>query len=68
MGRNMFGPVRGDRGDSNWNGWWGEHPLHHDVFGLTHRARPSLAMAGDTTFHFVTDGPCPAASPLIAPL
>jgi dihydrofolate reductase len=26
------------------------------VFVLTHRARPSLAMQGGTTFHFVTDG------------
>ena len=25
MGRNMFGPVRGDWGDSDWEGWWGEN-------------------------------------------
>ena len=22
MGRNMFGPVRGGWGDSDWRGWW----------------------------------------------
>jgi dihydrofolate reductase len=57
MGRNMFGPVRGPWGASEWNGWWGdEPPYHHPVFVVTHHARPSLAMAGGTTFHFVTDG------------
>jgi len=57
MGRNMFGPVRGPWGDEEWAGWWGEDPpFHHDVFVLTHHPRPSLRMAGGTTFHFVTDG------------
>ena len=57
MGRNMFGPVRGDWADETWTGWWGEDPpFHHDVFVLTHYARPPLPMAGGTTFHFVTDG------------
>jgi dihydrofolate reductase/predicted DNA-binding protein with PD1-like motif len=57
MGRNMFGPIRGDWGDSSWSGWWGdEPPYHHDVFVLTHHPRPDLAMKGGTTFHFVTDG------------
>ena len=57
MGRNMFGPIRGDWGDSSWSGWWGdEPPYHHDVFVLTHHPRPALAMKGGTTFHFVTDG------------
>ncbi len=23
MGRNMFGPVRGEWGDDPWSGWWG---------------------------------------------
>ncbi|MCU1464420.1 MAG: bifunctional deaminase-reductase, C-terminal [Actinomycetia bacterium] len=56
MGRNMFGPIRGDWGDSDWNGWWGDTPpYHHPVFVLTHHARPSLTMAGGTTFHFVDD-------------
>jgi len=59
LGRNMFGPVRGPwatQGDS-WKGWWGENPPYHTpVFVLTHHARAPLAMAGGTTFHFVTDG------------
>jgi dihydrofolate reductase len=40
MGRNMFGPVRGEWADSAvWTGWWGaEPPFHHDVFVLTHHA------------------------------
>lgn len=57
MGRNMFGPVRGDWGDRDWRGWWGEEPPYHcPVFVLTHHPRESLEMAGGTTFHFVTDG------------
>jgi dihydrofolate reductase len=57
MGRNMFGPVRGDWGAEEWTGWWGEDPpFHHDVFVLTHHARDPVPMAGGTTFHFVTDG------------
>ena len=58
MGRNMFGPVRGDWGDGSWTGWWGpDPPYHHPVFVLTHHAREPLEMEGGTTFHFVTDGP-----------
>lgn len=57
MGRNMFGPVRGPWVEPAWDGWWGEDPpFHHQVFVLTHYERPSLAMAGGTTFRFVTDG------------
>jgi dihydrofolate reductase len=57
MGRNMFGPVRGEWGDSDWRGWWGSEPPYHcDVFVLTHHERESVAMDGGTTFHFVTDG------------
>jgi dihydrofolate reductase len=57
IGRNMFGPVRGPWPDESWNGWWGEDPpYHHQVFVLTHHARPDLTMDGGTTFHFVTDG------------
>lgn len=56
MGRNMFGPVRGDWGDSDWTGWWGDEPPYHcPVFVLTHHARDPIALKG-TTFHFVTDG------------
>lgn len=56
MGRNMFGPIRGEwTGD--WNGWWGpEPPYHAPVFVLTHYPRDPMVMDGGTTFHFVTDG------------
>jgi dihydrofolate reductase len=57
MGRNMFGPVRGAWGNSDWKGWWGpEPPFHHPVFVLTHHAHDPIEMAGGTTFFFVTDG------------
>ncbi|PXA68231.1 dihydrofolate reductase family protein [Cryobacterium arcticum] len=56
MGRNMFGPGRGDW-DADWTGWWGDDPPYHAaVFVLTHYPREPLPMAGGTTFHFVTDG------------
>jgi dihydrofolate reductase len=56
MGRNMFGPVRGEwTGD--WKGWWGpEPPYHAPTFVLTHYQRDPQVMDGGTTFHFVTDG------------
>jgi dihydrofolate reductase len=58
MGRNMFGPIRGDWGDEQWKGWWGDNPSYHTpVFVLTHYPRESIEMEGGTTFHFVTDGP-----------
>ncbi|MEU7138227.1 dihydrofolate reductase family protein [Nocardia sp. NPDC046473] len=58
MGRNMFGPIRGEWQDEEWKGWWGDNPpYHHDTFVLTHHPRPSLPMAGGTTFHFVDDTP-----------
>jgi dihydrofolate reductase len=57
LGRNMFGPIRGPWPDDQWKGWWGDNPPYHcPVFVLTHHARPPIAMAGGTTFHFVTDG------------
>ena len=56
MGRNMFGPVRGEW-DRQWNGWWGDDPPYHaPVFVLTHHEREPQPMKGGTTFHFVTDG------------
>ncbi len=56
MGRNMFGPIRGEW-DEDWRGWWGpEPPYHAPVFVLTHHTRESIEMEGGTTFHFVTDG------------
>ena len=57
LGRNMFGPVRGPWPDEAWKGWWGDNPPYHvPVFVLTHYPRPSITMAGGTTFHFITDG------------
>jgi dihydrofolate reductase len=57
MGRNMFGPIRGDWGDEQWTGWWGDDPPYHTpVFVLTHHEREPLEMEGGTTFYFVTDG------------
>ena len=56
MGRNMFGPIRGEW-DEDWRGWWGEDPPYHaPVFVLTHHAHEPIEMQGGTTFHFVTDG------------
>lgn len=57
LGRNMFGPIRGEWPDDQWKGWWGEEPPYHtEVFVLTHYPRPSIQMKGNTTFHFVTEG------------
>ena len=57
MGRNMFGPVRGEWPDEAWRGWWGDSPPYHcDVFVLTHHPRPSFEMKGGTVFHFVAEG------------
>jgi len=57
MGRNMFGPIRGDWGDGRCYGWWGdEPPFHMPVYVLTHHAQEPVEMQGGTTFHFVTDG------------
>jgi dihydrofolate reductase len=57
MGRNMFGPIRGEWGNSDWTGWWGDYPPYHcPVYVLTHHEHDSIEMAGGTTFHFVTDG------------
>ena len=57
MGRNMFGPVRGEwRTDAPWDGWWGRKPpFGHPVYVLTHHPRPNLELDG-TTFHFITSG------------
>jgi dihydrofolate reductase len=56
MGRNMFGPDRGDW-DLDWTGWWGpEPPYRGPVFVLAHRERDDVVMEGGTTFHFVTGG------------
>jgi len=57
LGRNMFGPIRGPWGDSDWKGWWGDNPPYHvPVFVVTHHPRPIIEMQGGTTFQFVTGG------------
>lgn len=57
LGRNMFGPVRGQWPDDQWKGWWGNNPPYHaPTFVLTHHPRPSIEMEGGTVFHFVTEG------------
>ena len=56
MGRNMFGPIRGEW-DEDWRGWWGDEPPYHaPVYVLTNFAHDPIEMDGGTTFHFVTDG------------
>ncbi len=60
MGAGMFG-LHNFPDDPNWRGWWGEEPpFRVPVFVLTHTARPSLEMAGGTTFHFVNTTPIDA--------
>jgi dihydrofolate reductase len=57
MGRNMFGPIRGEWKNDQWTGWWGDNPpYHHPVFVLTHHPHEPIPMQGGTTFNFVTDG------------
>jgi dihydrofolate reductase len=57
LGRNMFGPIRGEWPDDSWKGWWGDEPPYRvPVFVLTHYPRASIEMKGGTVFHFVTDG------------
>jgi len=57
MGRNMFGPIRGDWPDRDWKGWWGDNPPYHTpTFVLSHYPREPETMQGGTTFHFETRG------------
>ena len=47
LGRNMFGPVRGEWLDDSWKGWWGDNPPYHaPTFVLTHHAREPIVMEG----------------------
>lgn len=55
MGRNIFGPVRGQK-NRQWNGWWGDNPPFHAPVVLTHDARDPQPMDGGTTYYLVTDG------------
>jgi dihydrofolate reductase len=57
LGRNMFGPIRGEWPDDQWKGWWGDNPPYHaPTFVLSHYPRAPIQMQGGTTFHFITDG------------
>src|SRR5258708_23173570 len=57
LGRNMFGPIRGEWPDAQWKGCWGDNPPYHaPTFVLTTHPRASMVMDGGTTFHFITDG------------
>jgi len=57
LGRNMFGPIRGEWPDDKWKGWWGDNPPYHaPTFVLTNYLRDPIVMEGGTTFYFVTDG------------
>ncbi|KQS87766.1 MULTISPECIES: dihydrofolate reductase family protein [unclassified Rhizobium] len=60
MGAGMFG-LHNFPDDPDWQGWWGdEPPFRCPVFVLTHKPKPSLAMAGGTTFHFIDTTPAEA--------
>lgn len=60
MGAHKFGPP-GWQDDPDWKGWWGPNPpFHTPTFVLTHRPRPSIGMAGGTTFHFLDASPTEA--------
>lgn len=58
MGAGMFG-LHNFPDDPEWKGWWGdEPPFRVPVFVLTSTApRPSIEMAGGTTFHFLSAAP-----------
>src|SRR5271156_6633092 len=56
MGRNMFGPVRGDWPEEDWKGGWGDDPpFHCPVYVLTHHPRDPFELDGGNGFHFVTE-------------
>ncbi|MEZ2130221.1 MULTISPECIES: dihydrofolate reductase family protein [unclassified Sinorhizobium] len=60
IGAGMFG-FHAHPNDPNWRGWWGEEPpFRVPVFVLTHKPRPSIEMAGGTTFHFLAADPVDA--------
>jgi dihydrofolate reductase len=57
MGAGMFG-LHNFPDDPDWRGWWGEEPpFRCPVFVLTHAQRPSIEMAGGTTFQFLSAAP-----------
>src|SRR6266540_3908661 len=47
--------------DPEWKGAWGPNPpFHTPTFILTHHPRPSIEMAGGTTYHFIDASPAEA--------
>jgi len=49
LGRNMFGPIRGEWPNEEWKGWWGENPPYHaPTFVLTNHPRRPIGMEGGT--------------------
>jgi len=66
IGAGMFG-LHNFPDDPNWRGWWGEEPpFRVPVFVLTHKRRPSIEMAGGTTFHFLNAAPAEALRQAVA--
>ena len=56
MGRNMFGPVRGDWGDGSWAAGGATIRPTTTTCSCSRTTPRSDRMQGGTTFHFVTDG------------
>jgi len=66
MGAGMFG-LHNHPDDPDWRGWWGdEPPFRVPVFVLTHTPRPTIEMAGGTTFHFLSATPAEALDKALA--
>jgi dihydrofolate reductase len=66
MGAGMFG-LHNLPDDPDWRGWWGEEPpFRVPVFVLTHTSRPSIEMAGGTTFHFLSAAPADVLKQAVA--
>lgn len=62
----MFG-LHNFPDDPDWQGWWGdEPPFRVPVFVLTHKPRPSIEMAGGTSFHFLDATPAEALRQAVA--
>lgn len=60
MGAGKFGHP-GWQEDPDWQGAWGANPpFHTPVFVLTHHPRPSIELAGGTTYHFIDASPAVA--------
>lgn len=60
MGAGKFGHP-GWHEDPDWQGAWGPNPpFHTPVLVLTQHTRPSIEMAGGTTFHFLDAPPAEA--------